>query len=553
MKHDPAPSRKSGKASEPGSETPSSGDEAEDRARPGLAQTGHASRTIATPEEAAVSAAVVPAVVAPALDPKTTEEEPYAKDAYVVSLPGGGFEGPLDLLLQIIQKHELDILDLPISFITSKYLEYLSVMKELSIDVASEYLVMAATLTHIKSKMLLPEPPKDQEVGEDEEELDPRAELVKRLLEYQKYKSAAEQLGQRDTLGNSVFPRGSEEPVPDGPAPFAATNVVSLLEAFSKVLARTKTKLEHEIVFDRISISDRITELVDVMMERKSVAFEDLFTGDKHPSRFDVVITFLAVLEMCRLRMMRVFQTDPLAPIHVELLVVEQDDTPLKLRSVAPDARTSERAPSQAQAQAEDDDSLEAEAEEEAEAALPEGAADEAPSVELVVEADPPAEAPAVEPETPAEAPAVEPEPPEEAPAESPVVEPSEAPLPAPPETPALEPEPLEAPVEAPEPPAEAPAVEPEPPADVPLERPIVEPEPAPPDAPSEVPVVEPVEEPVEEPAVEPEPPAVEAPAVEPEPPPEAPIEEAEPPEHAPGEDEPSAMKDSERDEGDEA
>ncbi|HTJ80684.1 MAG TPA: segregation/condensation protein A, partial [Polyangiaceae bacterium] len=381
-------------------------------AGPGLAQTGHATRTIATPEGASADAgaAAPPGDAAPRSQaaPKgaaPTPEEPYAKDAYVVALPGGGFEGPLDLLLQIIQKHELNILDLPISFVTSKYLEYLSVMKELSIDVASEYLVMAATLAHIKSKMLLPEVPKDQDVAEEEEEEDPRYELVRRLLEYQKYKAAAEDLGRRDTLGNSVFPRGSSEPVPEGPAPFANATVFELLDAFSKVLSRTKTKIEHEVVFDRISISDRITELVDVMMSRRSVAFEELFGGGEPKTRFDLVITFLAVLEMCRMNMMRVFQTDALSPIHVELLVVEQEDAPLKLRTLPPDQAAAEAGPAE-------------------------------PS-------EPPVEEPPVE-EPPVEVPPAE-EPPVEAPPETPPVE--APPVEAPPvEEPAIEAPPVEAP-----------------------------------------------------------------------------------------------------------
>jgi segregation and condensation protein A len=255
-------------------------------------------------------------------------------DAYVVSLPM--FEGPLDLLLSIIQKHELDILDIPVSFVTQKYLEYLDVMRSLTIDVASEYLVMAATLAHIKSRMLLPEPPKDQDgEGAEGEELDPRAELVRRLLEYQKYKNAAEALGSRDTLGSSVFARGGSEPEAEGPAPFAPVGTFDLLDAFAKVLARTKTRLDHEVVFDRISISDRITQLVDMLRVRRSMPFDELFSGGA--TRFDLVITFLAVLEMARLKMMRVFQAESLSPIHVELLLIDDEPVdPLKFPSDRP-------------------------------------------------------------------------------------------------------------------------------------------------------------------------------------------------------------------------
>jgi segregation and condensation protein A len=301
-----------------------------EKAKPGVSSTARGKKE--KPAKAAGPKAVEPA---PAADAAPGQADEVAKDAYVVALPT--FEGPLDLLLHLIQKHELDILDIPVSFITEKYLEYLKLMRELTIDVASEYLVMAATLTHIKSKMLLPEVPKDQGEGEEEEELDPRAELVRRLLEYQKYKAAAEDLGRLDALGKDVFPRGATEPVPEGPAPFQPFGVFDLLGAFNKILEKTKGKVEHEVVFDRISITDRIMELTEALKARRSVPFEELFVPapsaatepdatPRKPTRFDVVITFLAVLEMCRLKMMRVYQAEALSPIHVELLVVDEED-----------------------------------------------------------------------------------------------------------------------------------------------------------------------------------------------------------------------------------
>jgi segregation and condensation protein A len=246
---------------------------------------------------------------------------PEFEGQYRVSLPA--FEGPLDLLLHLIQQHEIDILNIPVSFITEKYLSYLHLMRTLSIDVASEYLVMAATLVHIKSKMLLPSVPAGQEddsiLGEDEE--DPRAELVRRLLEYQKYKAAAAELGERGTLGRDVFMRGAQEAEPEGLAPFESMGVFSLLDAFEKVLKRTKVKLDHEVVFDRISITDRIVELTEKLSERRSMRFEDLVlvTPDgSAPTRFDLVITFLAVLEMARLKLLKVYQAGPLEPIHLQ-------------------------------------------------------------------------------------------------------------------------------------------------------------------------------------------------------------------------------------------
>jgi segregation and condensation protein A len=258
----------------------------------------------------------------------TSAERPGAQTfegQYRVDIPKAGFEGPLDLLLHLIQQHELDILDIPVSFITERFLAYLSMMRTLTIDVASEYLVMAATLAHIKSKMLLPTVPSDQEDGlPGEEEEDPRAELVRRLLEYQKYKAAAADLGERGTLGKDVFPRGSSEPVPEGPAPFAELGVFSLLDAFEKILKKTKVKIDHEIIFDRITITDRINELSEKLAVRRAMRFEDMILEPGRAiTRFDIVITFLAILEMAKLRMIRVYQSDSLAPIHVELSVAD--------------------------------------------------------------------------------------------------------------------------------------------------------------------------------------------------------------------------------------
>jgi len=239
---------------------------------------------------------------------------------YTVSLPS--FEGPLDLLLHLCQKHEINILDIPMGFITEKYLEYLSVMTLMNLDVAAEYLVMAATLTHIKSKMLLPSPPPGQEDDElVEEEEDPREALIRRLLEYQKYKQAGADLLARGVQGADVFTRGSEieAAVETGLAPLAEVPLYSLVEAFQRVLAKNKVKLTHEIVADRISLSDRILQLIDVLKRRERMLFEELFEG--LTSRADLVITFLALLEMTKLRMTRLFQTEPLAPLYVEAVM----------------------------------------------------------------------------------------------------------------------------------------------------------------------------------------------------------------------------------------
>jgi segregation and condensation protein A len=256
----------------------------------------------------------------PAAMPAAAEERPPGH-TYSVKLPT--FEGPLDLLLHLIEEHELDVMDIPIAFVASKYVEYITLMEELNIDVASEYLVMAATLTHIKSKMLLPVVPTDQE-DEAEIELDPRAELVRRLLEYQKYKHAAEQLSGNPVLGRDVFLRGVPAPNVEGAAPLAGLSLFKLLDAFQGVLSRAKTTVDHNIDFERFSITDRINELSDLLKTSGKVLFEQLFDGAR--GRADLIVTFLAILEMTRLRLTRVEQDGPLAPIFIELAVNEDGE-----------------------------------------------------------------------------------------------------------------------------------------------------------------------------------------------------------------------------------
>jgi segregation and condensation protein A len=269
-------------------------------------------------------------VVSPEVEPNEGPEHVAPTGtAYSVRLPA--FEGPLDLLLHLCQKHELNILDIPIGFVTEKYLEYLAVMQLLDLDIASEYLVMAATLAHIKSKLLLPAPPPGQEDDVTGEEEDPREALIRRLLEYQKYKQAGADLQSRGVAGRDVFGRGMplEEAVHTGVPPLARVPLFSLVEAFQGVLSKSKVKLSHDIVHERITLTDRINELVDLLRTKKRLVFEELFDGLS--TRFDLVITFLAVLEMTKLRMTRLHQSEPMAPIYVEFsaqVEAERDGDP---------------------------------------------------------------------------------------------------------------------------------------------------------------------------------------------------------------------------------
>ncbi|RMG11594.1 MAG: segregation/condensation protein A [Deltaproteobacteria bacterium] len=228
------------------------------------------------------------------------------------------FEGPLDLLLHLVREHKLDVFDLPIATITEKYLEMVERMRELNLDVAGEFLVMAATLMHIKSRMLLPKP----ETPEDEEEADagdPREALVRRLLEYQKYKEAGEALGSYDILDRDVFVRTARPgPLPpeEGDLGLREVSVFKLIEALDRVLAEAKEDLAHEVRLERASVSERIAALVEEMRRRERARFADLFEGQA--LRHEIIVTFLALLEMARLGLVRVRQEVPEGEIWVE-------------------------------------------------------------------------------------------------------------------------------------------------------------------------------------------------------------------------------------------
>jgi len=216
------------------------------------------------------------------------------------------FEGPLDLLLHLIRLDELDITDLPIAEIAQQYADYVALMQELDLDVAGEYLLMAATLAWIKSRMLLP-PSGD---GEEAEGADPRAELVARLLEYQRYKEVAEQLGDRTLEGRDVFAAQAPgaEPLADDERPLAAS-LVGLLEAFRRVLAKAGATGRHEVAGEPVHVRDRMLAVMEALARTESLEFEQLFELEgKELTRRLLVATFLAVLELVRLAAVRVYQ-----------------------------------------------------------------------------------------------------------------------------------------------------------------------------------------------------------------------------------------------------
>ncbi|MCX6543767.1 MAG: segregation/condensation protein A [Acidobacteria bacterium] len=233
-------------------------------------------------------------------------------DAYSVSLEH--FSGPLDLLIHLIKKNEVNIYDIPIALITAQYLEYIGLMQELDLDLAGEFLVMAATLIHIKSRMLLPRPDPSQ----DDDQEDPRETLVNRLLEYQKYKAAANLLHERETLRSAQWQRPDvrvADVAGDEYETEVEVDLFSLMAAFKTVLDRARQRPRMTLPAEQISIEDRIAQLLERLSETDSCGFEDLF--DDVDSRQALIVTFLALLEMIRLRLVRVFQAGMFGMIRV--------------------------------------------------------------------------------------------------------------------------------------------------------------------------------------------------------------------------------------------
>ena len=230
---------------------------------------------------------------------------------YQVQLPI--FEGPLDLLLHLIKINEIDIYDIPIAVVTEQYLEYLDLMRELNLDVASEYLVIAATLAYIKSKMLLPSSP---ETAEEETGEDPRAELVQRLLDYQRFKQAAEKLGKKEMLGRDVFARaGSEE---KEEIYELGVNLFDLMEALREILKKvgTQDKLL-DFTREKISLKDKMIEIIERLKAVEYIIFQDLFSSTQN--RHEIILTFIALLELIRNQKIRVLQFQDFGTIRVSM------------------------------------------------------------------------------------------------------------------------------------------------------------------------------------------------------------------------------------------
>ena len=237
-----------------------------------------------------------------------------ATDAFPVRLVN--FDGPLDLLLHLIKKNEVNIYDIPIALITQQYLDALHLIEELDLDVAGEFLVMAATLIHIKSKMLLPRP--ETAAGVEGEEEDPRDALVRRLIEHQRFKAAAGLLHEREQVRAAQWQRPDERVAAiagDDYEPELEVDLFSLLTAFQAVVERAKHRPKYLLPPEQISVETRIDQLLGRLSEHEACGFEDLFADVA--DRAGLIVTFLALLEMIRLKLVRVFQAGSFGPIRV--------------------------------------------------------------------------------------------------------------------------------------------------------------------------------------------------------------------------------------------
>jgi len=252
-------------------------------------------------------------------EPRLAAEALAGGSPYSIKLPL--FEGPLDLLLHLIRLDEVEITEIPIARVAEQYIDYLELMRELDLDVAGEYLLMAATLAWIKSRMLLP-----PDSVEEEEGIDPRAELVARLLEYKRFKEAAGDLGSRRLLDRDVYPaRAPEPPRADESEREIEVGLFELVEAFRQALKRAgPSGAPHEIEVEAVTVHERMIVLMDLLRLNENLEFETILVseGGRALSRAVVIATFLAVLELTRLAVLRLYQSVsetgvPRGPLHL--------------------------------------------------------------------------------------------------------------------------------------------------------------------------------------------------------------------------------------------
>jgi len=280
------------------------------------------SSTITTKTESNQSAhTAVSAVKAP-----LQEEMPFAvvqgkeltvvpKDLYIppdaLEVILEAFEGPLDLLLYLIRRQNLDILDIDVAEITNQYMGYIELMASIQLELAAEYLVMAAMLAEIKSRMLLP-----RQQSEEEDEEDPRAELIKRLQEYERFKKAAEDLDELPRMGRDIHRASAEAPDRDKQRPHPEVDIKELVTALADVLKRSEMFESHQVEMEKLSTRERMSQVMENLRDNQFVPFVALFTLEE--GRLGVVVTFLAVMELIKESLVEIVQSESFGPIHVK-------------------------------------------------------------------------------------------------------------------------------------------------------------------------------------------------------------------------------------------
>ena len=258
--------------------------------------------------------------------PPQQEEMPFAvvqgkeltilpKDLYIppdaLEVILEAFEGPLDLLLYLIRRQNLDILDIDVAEITKQYMGYIELMASIQLELAAEYLVMAAMLAEIKSRMLLP-----RQQSEEEDEEDPRAELIKRLQEYERFKQAAEDIDELPRMGRDIHRATAEAPDRDQQRPHPEVDMRELVATLADVLKRSEMFESHQIEMEKLSTRERMSQVMESLRDNQFVPFVALFTLEE--GRLGVVVTFLAVMELIKESLVEIVQSESFGPIHVK-------------------------------------------------------------------------------------------------------------------------------------------------------------------------------------------------------------------------------------------
>ena len=285
-----------------------------------MSEQGSSIKTIKTESKSANNTPVSPA------KPPLQEEMPFAviqgkeltilpNDLYIppdaLEVILDAFEGPLDLLLYLIRRQNLDILDIDVAEITRQYLGYIELMASMQLELAAEYLVMAAMLAEIKSRMLLP-----RQQSDEEDEEDPRAELIKRLQEYERFKKAAEDIDELPRMGRDIHRATAEAPDRDQQRPHPDVDIKELVTALADVLKRSEMFESHQVEMEKLSTRERMSQVMENLRGNQFVPFVALFTLEE--GRLGVVVTFLAVMELIKESLVEIVQSDSFGPIHVK-------------------------------------------------------------------------------------------------------------------------------------------------------------------------------------------------------------------------------------------